>query len=420
MIRTEAILFLIGLFFTFLTTYAQTQSRTLGNKSYEGSNHLNNVMTVVSDRKTPTPETPLTTISFYETDIRAFSDYYPYGMLLDNRNGSSNYRFGFQGQVKDDEVKGENNSVNYKYRINDPRLGRFFAVDPLSAKYPYNSTYGFSENNVIDAVELEGLEKQPIHSINLSLPSWDELEKNRYRESYNRLVNITTFENGKIIKPISYEDYAEIQKEWDKVALYNKQHIYSSTAGSGDGIWYAFVGIIMAAPAAISTLASEATLLWEAAPTIINSTRSVATANAISGTANMFVEFGFSAINTGDIRNANLTSITNGYLFGGSFKSIFLSSLYSSYVPITVNDGFIPISSFSDFKSRTIDFSLGNSLSIMSSGLSNSVSTELRLMDLSNKNSGQAMTNYIQFSIESFSGATTNIIKEVVSEDEEK
>jgi hypothetical protein len=42
--------------------------------------------------------------------------------------------------------------------MHDPRVGRFFAVDPLAGKYPWNSTYAFSENRVIDGVELEGLE----------------------------------------------------------------------------------------------------------------------------------------------------------------------------------------------------------------------------------------------------------------------
>ena len=31
-------------------------------------------------------------------------------------------------------------------------------MDPLAAKYPWNSPYAFSENRVIDGVELEGLE----------------------------------------------------------------------------------------------------------------------------------------------------------------------------------------------------------------------------------------------------------------------
>jgi hypothetical protein len=47
--------------------------------------------------------------------------------------------------------------------MHDPRVGRFFAVDPLAAKYPYNSPYAFSENRVIDGIELEGLEVFVLH-----------------------------------------------------------------------------------------------------------------------------------------------------------------------------------------------------------------------------------------------------------------
>ncbi|NJM79323.1 MAG: hypothetical protein HC854_06335 [Flavobacterium sp.] len=81
-------------------------------------------------------------------------------MTLPGRTSTGiDYRYGFQGQEKDDELKGEGNSLNYTFRMHDPRVGRFFAVDPLAAKYPHNSPYAFSENKVIDAVELEGLEK---------------------------------------------------------------------------------------------------------------------------------------------------------------------------------------------------------------------------------------------------------------------
>ena len=71
-------------------------------------------------------------------------------MELDGRTVNGEYRYGFQNQEKDDEIKGEGNSVNYTFRMHDPRLGRFFAVDPLASKYPYNSTYAFSENRVIE------------------------------------------------------------------------------------------------------------------------------------------------------------------------------------------------------------------------------------------------------------------------------
>lgn len=55
-------------------------------------------------------------------------------------------------------MKGEGNSVNYKYRMHDPRIGRFFAIDPLTAKYPWYTPYSFSGNIVVNAIEIEGLE----------------------------------------------------------------------------------------------------------------------------------------------------------------------------------------------------------------------------------------------------------------------
>lgn len=75
-------------------------------------------------------------------------------------NDPGDYRYGFQGQEMDDEVKGKGNSVNYAFRMHDPRIGRFFAIDPLADKYPHNSPYAFSENKVIHMVELEGLESE--------------------------------------------------------------------------------------------------------------------------------------------------------------------------------------------------------------------------------------------------------------------
>lgn len=80
-------------------------------------------------------------------------------MLVPNRHGNvDGYRYGFQGQEKDDEVKGEGNSLNYEFRFYDTRIGRFLSLDPLSLKYPHNSPYAFAENRVIDGIELERLE----------------------------------------------------------------------------------------------------------------------------------------------------------------------------------------------------------------------------------------------------------------------
>jgi len=78
-------------------------------------------------------------------------------------NAGTGYRYGFNGQERDDEVKGEGNSINFDFRVHDPRLGRFLSVDPLSAEYPWNSTYAFAENRVIDGIDLEGAEWEPVH-----------------------------------------------------------------------------------------------------------------------------------------------------------------------------------------------------------------------------------------------------------------
>lgn len=130
-----------------------TAYRFVGDKQYELSNHLGNVLSVISDRK-------LLTGNMFMPDVLSYSDYYPFGMLVPTRHGSSNaYRYGFQGQEKDDEIKGEGNSINYTFRMHDPRIGRFFSVDPLTREYPYYTPYSFSGNKVIASVEFEGLEE---------------------------------------------------------------------------------------------------------------------------------------------------------------------------------------------------------------------------------------------------------------------
>lgn len=134
-------------------------ARVLGNKNYELSNHLGNVLNTISDRKLIVDDNNDQTLDYYTAQVTTFSDYYPYGMQMPGRKGSTgDYRYGFQGQEKDDEVKGEGNSVNYKYRMHDPRVGRFFAVDPLAPEYPELTPYQFSSNRVIDFIEIEGLE----------------------------------------------------------------------------------------------------------------------------------------------------------------------------------------------------------------------------------------------------------------------
>ncbi|QOG02341.1 RHS repeat-associated core domain-containing protein [Flavobacterium sp. MDT1-60] len=143
-----------GLFAPTLPMVQKSFLSSIGDKRYELSNHLGNVLAVVSDKKIPA-----TTTGIFNAEVLSYSDYYPFGQLVPTRHSSGDYRYGFQGQEKDDEIKGgDGNSLNYTFRMHDPRIGRFFAVDPLTSKYPWNSPYAFSENRIMDGVELEGLE----------------------------------------------------------------------------------------------------------------------------------------------------------------------------------------------------------------------------------------------------------------------
>ena len=78
---------------------------------------------------------------------------------MDGRHGQeeSDYRYGFQGQETDDEVKGKGNSYSYTYRMYDPRIARFFTTDKLEARYTGNSTYAFAKNNPVLFVVFMGL-----------------------------------------------------------------------------------------------------------------------------------------------------------------------------------------------------------------------------------------------------------------------
>ncbi|GIV28840.1 MAG: hypothetical protein KatS3mg027_2654 [Bacteroidia bacterium] len=137
-----------------LTAFTGKQTiYTLGKKHYESTDWLGNVRVTYTDKKSWQQNK-------FALNVSSSLDYYPFGSVMEGRGLEiTNYRFGFQGQEGDDEVFGKDNLWAYKYRLHDARLGRFFSVDPLAGKYPYNSVYAFSENRVIDGVELEGLEK---------------------------------------------------------------------------------------------------------------------------------------------------------------------------------------------------------------------------------------------------------------------
>ena len=160
---------------------------------------------------------------------RTISDYSPFGVLLPERSlNTGDFRYGFQGQEHDDEVKGEGNSINFNYRMHDPRIGRFNQLDPLSSEYPHNSPYAFSENRVIDGVDLEGLEFYYAADGKYMGHIWGSNE--------NRILNIVEAE--KHVKYALYKQKMGLTVEfakhykYDKTqALMNSSHFFAADLG---------------------------------------------------------------------------------------------------------------------------------------------------------------------------------------------
>ena len=67
-----------------------TYYRNIGDRRYELSNHLGNVLSVVSDKKLPSPRTlELGILDYFNPDIKAYNDYYPFGMLQPGRHANT-------------------------------------------------------------------------------------------------------------------------------------------------------------------------------------------------------------------------------------------------------------------------------------------------------------------------------------------
>ncbi|MBB6372395.1 reprolysin-like metallopeptidase [Chryseobacterium shigense] len=102
-------------------------------------------------------------------EITDSNDYYPFGM---NHLKTGNAYFGagkYQNYKYQEQELQETGFYSFKWRNYMLDVGRFFNIYPLSEKYSYQSHYNFSENRVIDARELEGLEAKLIKDAEVNL-----------------------------------------------------------------------------------------------------------------------------------------------------------------------------------------------------------------------------------------------------------
>lgn len=142
-----------------VTGYGSIDSLTISylerQKQYELDNQLGNVIATVSDGKTPVDTnaaTHDTVASYYLPIVINAQDYYPFGMVQPGRSYSlstdSSYRFGFDGQMKDNNIYGQNNAYTAEFWEYDPRLGRRWNPDPKPI-YGVSDYASFKDNPIL-------------------------------------------------------------------------------------------------------------------------------------------------------------------------------------------------------------------------------------------------------------------------------
>ena len=126
--------------------------RSLGHKHYEISNHLGNVLSVITDQKLPVVVD--STVVSYAAVVLSATDYSPFGVGLYGRSWSEGYRFGFNVKERDSELNGIGNAYDFGSRIYDSRLGRFFGIDPMNPTM--RSPFSYAANSPIAFIDIDG------------------------------------------------------------------------------------------------------------------------------------------------------------------------------------------------------------------------------------------------------------------------
>jgi RHS repeat-associated protein len=102
-------------------------------------------------------------------------DYSPFGAALDGRTiQGDGYRYGYQGSEKDIELKGEGNSYTTFFRQLDPRVGRWFSIDPKVDENLQFSPYNSMSNSPIHRNDIYGGIDSPIYGTDGSFLGTDD------------------------------------------------------------------------------------------------------------------------------------------------------------------------------------------------------------------------------------------------------
>jgi len=172
---------------TGLQAYYKLDGGGVNVSDYTANNNTGVNVGGVWETANPSPVcVPVSSSNDLVASVQSWSDYYSFGSQMPGRNFSSNeYRYGFNGMEKDDEVKDiGGSSYDYTNRFYDPRVGRFPTVDLLDAQFPMLTPYQFASNTPIQAIDLDGFEAFFIHGTWSKPKTFPELTKTTIRDLF--------------------------------------------------------------------------------------------------------------------------------------------------------------------------------------------------------------------------------------------
>ncbi len=119
----------------------------------------------MSDKKLGVDNNSDGIIDYYNADVITATDYYPFGQEMPGRKYSqpnTKYRYGFNGQMKDNDISSGGDHYTAEFWEYDSRTGRRWNIEPLTKKFPWLSPYSTFENNPISKNDPTGAKPDDI------------------------------------------------------------------------------------------------------------------------------------------------------------------------------------------------------------------------------------------------------------------
>jgi LysM repeat protein len=140
--------------------YARKSLFIRGAKLFELSNHLGNVLVMVTDRRQQSSGAGVN-VDYYQADVAGANDYYPGGMQMPGRlhTTGNSYRYSINGQEKTPEIAP--NTTTAEFWQYDARIARRWNVDPIPKKY--ESSYMAFGGNPISVIDPNGADSVKVN-----------------------------------------------------------------------------------------------------------------------------------------------------------------------------------------------------------------------------------------------------------------